>query len=120
MPWGRNGQLVEAIDCAGCNVSLEWHGDLPEDEEDWLCNVCAEDAAHARGRAEGAAIAAGIIALGEWARRCGTSLGDAKRRCWRPCAFGASRHYMCPNGCGLGDRHDGGCRCVVHAVRGTP
>lgn len=70
MPWDTNGRLVEAVDCYACNASLEWHGDLPDDEEEWLCSACAEDAAHARGRAEGACIA-GIIALGEWARRCG-------------------------------------------------
>lgn len=37
-----------------------------------------------RGRAEGAAIAAGIIALGEWARRCGKPVcGDCGCTCVR-------------------------------------
>lgn len=40
MPFDHNGQLVEAVDCASCNSSLEWHGRLPEDPADILCSDC--------------------------------------------------------------------------------
>lgn len=43
------------------------------------CDVTASTIAH--GRREGAAIAAGIIALGEWGRRCGTPVGETGHRC---------------------------------------
>lgn len=47
MPW-RNGQLVEAVDCYACNSSLEWEGDLPDDEADVLCHYCEADKLRAR------------------------------------------------------------------------
>lgn len=46
-----------------------------EETDNVVCDECQEDAWETAldiGRKEGAAIAAGIIALGEWARRCGT------------------------------------------------
>jgi len=52
MPWDTNGRLVEAVDCASCNSSLEWHGTLPDDPAEWLCSACAEDAAYERGQRE--------------------------------------------------------------------
>lgn len=75
-----------------------------------------------RGVAWGMAWGAAFIALGEWARRCGTPLGSSVVKCWKPCSYGISRGRLCPHRCSLGDLHDGGCRCAdCYAVeRGTP
>jgi len=42
MSW-RNGRIVEAVDCAGCNSVLEWEGDLPDDVADVLCHNCVAE-----------------------------------------------------------------------------
>lgn len=47
-------------------------------------------------------------------------MGDEKRRCIYPCAFGASRHFFCGAMCSCEDRHEGGCRCDAHREPATP
>lgn len=32
--------MVEAAECYSCNSSLEWHGDIPDEQEDVLCYTC--------------------------------------------------------------------------------
>lgn len=57
MPFDHTGQIIEAIDCAACNSSLEWHGRLPESHAEWLCYDCETAALLARAEKAEAEIA---------------------------------------------------------------
>jgi formate-dependent nitrite reductase cytochrome c552 subunit len=69
--------MVEAINCADCNSSVEWHGKLPEDPNDWICADChsdRQDAEIADLRAKLAAVAARVE------RVCSMEASTAKMR----------------------------------------